>query len=252
MDPAARPFWVSAFLDFPAATYDAAVEFWSAVTGWAVSPPRGDHAEFATLLPPSGDACLKVQRIGDDAPRVHLDLHVPDPRAAADAAVAAGAVELTAEPAGELDDRGYVVVRSPGGLVLCFVTHPGADSPPSTDWGDGGRSVVDQVCLDLPVAAYDAEAAFWREVTGWQWQPVSSPEFARLVGPGMPWRFLVQRLGEADGPARAHLDFAVARRPAETRRHARHGAVVVAEQPHWTVLRDPAGAAYCLTDRLPR
>ena len=244
MSPSVRPFWVSAFLDFPAATYDAAVEFWAAITGWEVSEPRGAFAEFATLAPPVGDDCLRVQRLGSGGPRIHLDLHVPDPRAAADAALALGAVEVA--------DHGYVVVCSPGGLTLCFVTHPASVVPPSADWGDGGRSVVDQVCLDLPVDVYDAEVAFWCAITGWEHQEGSLPEFSRIVGPGMPLRFLVQRLGESSGPARAHLDFAAAGRAAETRRHVRHGALVVGEHAFWTVLRDPAGAPYCLTDRAPR
>lgn len=243
-------FWTSAFLDLPARTHAAAVEFWAAVTGYAVSEPRGEHLEFATLVPPSGDDHLRLQRVGDEEPRVHLDLHVADPHAAADRAVSLGATVL-AEP-------GHVVLRSPGGLVHCFVTHAaGRPAPPAT-WADGGRSVVDQVCLDVPAGTHDAEVAFWTSLTGWPWHPSDGfPELGRLLPDnGQRLSVLVQRLDEREGPARAHLDLAATDRRREVRRHARLGALVEREGGRpgagWTVMRDPAGAAYCVTDRAPR
>jgi hypothetical protein len=51
------------------------VVFWREVTGSALSPFRGVAAEFATLLPPDGDAYLRVQRVKDDPGGHHLDLH---------------------------------------------------------------------------------------------------------------------------------------------------------------------------------
>lgn len=50
---------------------------------------------------------------------------------------------------------------------------------------------------------------------------------------------------------RAHLDLGTDDRPAELERHRALGAEVVAEQAFWSVLRDPAGLAYCITDRDP-
>lgn len=240
-----RLLWTSAFLDLPADRFEAGVQFWSAVTGYRVSEPRGDHLEFATLVPPVGDDFLRVQRLGDGGPRVHLDLHVEEPRAAADEAVDLGATEVA--------DHGYVVMRSPGGLTFCFVSHPAATVPPPAEWADGGTSRVDQVCLDISPDSYEREAGFWAALTGW---PRSSghshPEFERLrPPPGLPLELLLQRLDEPEGELRAHLDLACADREAEVRRHVRHGAVVVAPHEHWTVLRDPAGASYCITDRVP-
>ena len=52
--------WLTAFLDRPAATIDAATAFWRTVTGSTLSTPRGEHRQFATLLPPDGDAYLRV------------------------------------------------------------------------------------------------------------------------------------------------------------------------------------------------
>lgn len=237
--------WVSAFLDLPASSFDRGVAFWRAVTGQGLSPARGEHREFATLLPDEGDAFLRVQRVLDGPGGIHLDLHVADPRTAAGLALGLGATEVA--------DRGYVVLRSPGGLTFCLVTHPASHRPPPAEWPDGTRSLVDQVCLDIPADAYAAECGFWAALTGWETRASSvSSDFRSLARPdGMPLRFLLQRLGERSGQVRAHLDLAAEDRPAEVRRHATLGATVEAEHDRWTVLRDPVGAAYCVTDRDP-
>lgn len=237
-------FWLSAFLDLPASSYDGGVRFWRGVTGYDVSAARGDRLEFATLLPPAGDDFLRVQRVGDGPGGIHLDLHVESPREAADIAVSLGAEKVA--------DRGYLVMRSPGGFTFCLVTQPASVRPAPAAW-DGHHSLVDQVCLDIPAAAYDAECVFWAALTGWAHteSPVS-PDFSRLDRPsGVPLRLLLQRLGERSGSVRAHLDLATDDRLSETLRHARLGAAVLAEHSRWTVLRDPVGAAYCITDRDP-
>ena len=64
-------------------------------------------------------------------------------------------------------------------------------------------------------------------------------------------RVLLQRLADEQPATTAHLDLACDDRPAETSRHLGLGASLVAEHPHWTVLVDPAGLRYCLTDREP-
>jgi hypothetical protein len=48
--------WVTVFLDLPPTSFDRSVAFWRQVTGYGLSPSRGADGEFATLLPPSGDA----------------------------------------------------------------------------------------------------------------------------------------------------------------------------------------------------
>jgi hypothetical protein len=87
--------WLTVFLDFPAGSFDAGVAFWREVTGSGLSPFRGAAGEFATLLPPSGDAYLRVRRIADGSGGHHLDLHVDPGLAsvdqAAERAVALGA-----------------------------------------------------------------------------------------------------------------------------------------------------------------
>lgn len=220
------PRWVTAFLDLPAATFEAGAAFWCGVTGWALSDARGARAEFATLVPPAGDPTLKVQRTGADEPRVHLDLH---------------------------GTREALGLRSPGGFVYCEVDHPAAVLPPVADWGTH-TSVVDQVCLDIPAAAYADECAFWAQrLAEFTWAPTGDPDYRRLQPPaGQPWRLLLQRRLEGSGPVTAHLDLATSSRDLETARHLELGATVREVFDEWTVLVDPTGLVYCITDRSPR
>ncbi|KAB2811890.1 VOC family protein [Pimelobacter simplex] len=243
-----RPFWLTAFLDNAAAHHHESVGFWQDVTGYALSAPRGDDGEFATLLPPDGDAYLRVQRRHQGGDRIHLDLHVADPQAAARAAVAAGGTFVV--------DRGYVVMASPGGFVFCFVDAPAARRPGATPHGGSSRSRVRQVAIDAPAPAYRTELAFWTAITGWtQRASTVTDDFRFLVPPEaerQPLGLLLQRLGPDDtGEVRAHLDWGTTDRAAETERHLGLGAHVLAVHPHWTVLRDPVGRVYCLTDGDP-
>ncbi len=240
--PWAAPFWLSAFLDFTDRAFEPGVVFWAEVTGSRVSAPRGEDLEFATLVPRDGDALLRVQRLAEGPSGLHLDLHVTDPRAAADRAVGLGAVEVA--------DPGHVVLRSPAGLSFCYVAHPASLRPSPVTW-PGGRSAVDQVCLDVAAAAYDEECGFWSALTGFTPTPTDPPdgEFRRLDGPG-PLRLLLQRLDDDRGPG-FHLDLSADDRVAEVARHVALGGRVVAVREQWTALTDPAGLAYCVTDRRP-
>jgi hypothetical protein len=119
-------------------------------------------------------------------------------------------------------------------------------------WPTGHRSLLDQVCLDVGPGAFDGEVAFWAALTGWE--PTTSRstgEFVPLTRPGhQPWRFLLQRTHDEQA-AGAHLDLGTDDRPAEVERHVALGARVDGEHAHWTVLRDPVGTPYCITDRDP-
>ena len=240
------PFWVSAFLDFGSGDFERGVAFWRDVTGYAVSDPRGETDQFATLVPPDGDDYLRVQHLDDGPGRIHLDLHVTAPTISAEAAIELGGHVLVRHEAG------YVVLRSPGGFVFCFVSHPAARRPAAHAW-PGGRSQVDQVCLDVPPSAYDVEVAFWQGLTGWDLTEVNEREFERLQPPDdQPLRWLVQRLDDDGDPVRAHLDLAADDRDAEVARHVALGATEVVRNEWWTVLTDPVGTTYCITRRSPR
>ncbi|GAA2142799.1 hypothetical protein GCM10009844_14380 [Nocardioides koreensis] len=242
------PFWVSAFLDLAPDEHERGVAFWQGVTGYRLSEPRGEHGEFATLVPPEGDDFLRVQRLGGGPSRIHLDLHVAAAPAAAERADSLG-VRVVQRPG-----AGYVVLESPGGFTFCFVHHRSAERPPPATWPGGHSSQVDQVCLDIPSSIHERECEFWSEVTGLRRHDrIRSDEFSRLVG-GEPMavKLLMQRLDDPDGPVRAHLDLATTDRAAETARHVGLGARVLADQDGgWTVLAGPAGPAYCITDRAP-
>ena len=137
-------------------------------------------------------------------------------------------------------------MRSPGGFTFCQTLLDGAPALVRD-----GSTILDQVCLDIPSSSWDAEVAFWRDLTGRELQEATAPGFARLVAPDQP-RILLQRLDEPDGPVRAHPDLATADRAADTDRHVRLGAHVVGVHAYWTVLTAPGGQVYCLTDRDPR
>jgi predicted enzyme related to lactoylglutathione lyase len=239
--------WVTGFLDFPAATFEAGRDFWLGVTGYELSPPRGPRSDFATLVPPDGDAFLRVQRIYGGPAGCHLDVHADDWEATSKRAVGLGAEVLHTE-------QGLVVLRSPGGLPWCVVEHEGEEGRPApTRWPAGHRSLVDQICLDIPASQYDAECRFWVALTGWELRESSHQEFRSLARPaGMPLRLLLQRTQEPPGePVRAHLDLACNDASAEALRHQSLGATLVRKPPGWMTLRDPAGLEYCVTRRDP-
>jgi hypothetical protein len=234
--------WMTGFLDTPAETAGVAERFWIAVTGMGLSPRRG---HFVTLRPEKGDAYLRLQVVGDEPARAHLDLHVDDPVRSSAEVVGLGATKVHEEP-------GLVVLRSPSGIPFCLtpweyereLTRP-------TRWDGPQSSLVDQLCLDVPAAHYARELVFWTEVTGWERRASSLPEFTFLEPPArMPLRLLVQRTGAPS--AGVHVDLACDDVDAEVARHAALGASVVRRIPDdWTTLRDPAGREYCITARSP-
>ncbi|HEX3714378.1 MAG TPA: VOC family protein [Trebonia sp.] len=258
--------WLTVFLDFPAGQFAAGTAFWQAVTGYGLSAGRGADGQFATLLPPAGDACLRVQRLRDGAARCHLDLHVDTAAeplaAAAGRARAAGARTFAAE-------EGLILAESPGGFPFCLVKwdHEDAVPPPLTAAG-GGVSRADTLCLDVPPGDFERECGFWAAFTGGETHQARVPGFAYLTRPPSPirpagqaepagkpaWpvRLLLQRRDEA-GPGertRGHVDFGCTD-PDAVRRHEDLGARVVARHHFWTVLAGPGGHEYCLIDREP-
>ena len=234
--------WAWVFLDTPRPDAPRSWAFWSAVTGWPLSATRGDHDEFATLLPARGDAWVKVQAGADGPSGIHLDLDVDDVAAAATEAERLGARRI-----GTIGAT-VVILRSPGGLTFCLTTWDGE----AEQVREGAAQLLDQVCVDCPGDVHDAEVAFWTALTGWTWADVDEPELSVLRRPaGIPFRLLFQRVGEPTGPVRAHADVACADRRSSVARHLDAGARVVEERTGWTVMADPVGRVYCLTDRHP-
>lgn len=236
--------WSYAFIDRPTADADRAAAFWAAVTGTRPSPPWGTRGEFTTLLVDGADACLVTQAVGG-APGAHPDLEVTEPEAFTARATALGARV-------ESEHAELTVLRSPGGQPFCVVP-PRADKTPPPVFAEprGGFSRLDQVCVDVGPSAFDAEAAFWPELTGWEASAGSRPEFVVLsASPRLPVELLLQRTG-TDAPTAAHLDLACSDIALSRAWHEECGAAFVHEGAHWTVMRDPAGGTYCLTGRDP-
>jgi hypothetical protein len=237
--------WVSAFLDVTEDRFEASRSFWCAATSSTPGPAAGDDGEFLPLEPATGDPCLWLQRIADGAPGCHPDLYVEDVEAQADRATGLGGTRTST-------GDGLIVLRSPGGMPFCLVTHRDQSTRPDPVGPAGARSVVDQICLDIPSGRYDDECAFWSALTGWERADDPKSEFGRLARPaGIPYAFLLQRLDDEQPAVGAHLDLACEDRDAVTRAHVGLGADVVRRTTGWTVLRDPAGMVYCATGRRP-
>lgn len=231
--------WVHAFLDRPARKLDVAVEFWSAVTG-TVGRPQPEPG-FVGLHSELGDDWLEVQGVLDGPGGVHLDLSVDDVKDFAERATAAGASVVA--------DHGFwQILGSPAGLAFCVVPWKGQKRRPRPFVGpDGGLSRVHQVCLDLPPSRFEAEVAFWTELTGWSLDTSGLPVFSRLQPEWLvPIRILLQRLDE-ERQASAHLDVSSSNVPATRAWHESLGASFVGEWPYWTTMTDPVGGTYCLT-----
>lgn len=180
-----------------------------------------------------------MQAIQDGPAGVHLDLDSDDPAKLVERALELGATVRWVY-------SGVTVLRSPAGITFC------ATAVPAGRQDRTGESLVDQVCLDIPVVEFAGEVEFWSELTGWAAAPLSpDSEFVALERPsGIPVRILLQRLGPGT-PVGAHLDIACRDRAQQIARHLRLGAIVVAQGASWTVLADPLGRRYCLTDRDP-
>lgn len=239
--------WITGFLDLPGPAFEAGREFWPGVTGYPSSPPRGPRGDFVTLVPGEGDAYLRIQRIYDGAAGGHLDVHAGDWTDLSERADLLGARRVHTE-------EGLAVFRSPHGLPFCVSGEDaGPGIPPARRWPGGSVSRVDQFCLDIPAEVYDAECAFWADLTGWAPRDSPLPEFRYLTrAAGMPLRLLLQRTDDPAGtPVRAHPDLACSGVAAEAARHERLGAVALYEGTGWVTLRDPAGLVYCVTGRDP-
>lgn len=236
--------WMWMLLDTVEADAERAEAFWSAVTRAEASDRQGDRDEFVTLRPRRGDAWVALQEVLEGG-GVHIDLAVgaPLPEASAEA-VRLGATEVS-----RVD--GLIVLRSPGGLPFCLLPW-GEVGSPRTQVREGEPDLLDQVCIDVPSDRHDVELGFWEQLTGWPRRAGTLPEFTSLTRPdGIPVRLLFQRLGDATGTVRAHVDLACHDRASSRDAHVAAGATVASERELWTVMRDPVGRAYCLTQRTP-
>jgi hypothetical protein len=152
--------WITVFLDFPAPAFGPGVAFWREVTGYGLSAPRGESGEFATLLPPDGDAYLRVQRVPAGPGGCHLDLHVDTASEFLDGA-ASRAVRLGPSVLHRDDEDGLIVARSPAGLAFCLMHWAGETVVPGPLVTPDGTTRVDTLCIDVPPERFQEECSFW-------------------------------------------------------------------------------------------
>lgn len=228
-------------VDVPAAAFDAAVAYWAAALGGrdaGTGDPTYVHLE--DLRSPVG---VHLQRLGDGAARLHLDLRADDPDAEVARLLALGA---TRSGPGEC-----TVLRDPAGLVLCVCGAEDVDAPGAAT--DGPEVRLHLVVLDVPARVLGPTVAFWADVFGATPEPVGAPfeAFTWLGAVPTPHGrvgVLVQALGD-DDPARIHLDLHVPTavdRDREVARLTALGAEPVAIHRHWQVLRAPGGHLHCV------
>jgi hypothetical protein len=182
--------WLHAVIDTPESSHEETARFWERALGWPAGAAWDGHPELRSFEPAVGEPYLHLQEIDGDQ-RVHIDVEVDDPEAAADRAV-----QLGAEPVA-VHDR-WQTLRSPGGLLFCLLRNRDRTPPAPVTWPDGHRSRLVQVCIDSPGSAHDREVAFWQALLPGRWVGSGAPEFAGKWhdDAGSPLQLLFQRLDE--------------------------------------------------------
>lgn len=257
--------WLWAFIDRPLERFDEAATFWTAATDSALSPRRGEHGQFATMLPQAfaddaesddaehdvaehaaPDAWVKLQGALAGEGGAHLDLDVDDVDAVTHAAIEEHGAALVHREGVDLS-----VLRTPGGQLFCVTRWDGHARRPRVRV----PGVLDQLCLDIA-----SEQLTARSLSG----PGSrAGRHSRRDRSSLDWpcptrcrstycNLLLQRRDSAGEPSSAHIDLACGNDVAGVRaRHEALGARWVADGRNWQVMRDLAGGLYCLTGRDP-
>jgi hypothetical protein len=236
--------WMTASLDTPVSSESAAKAFWVAVTD--TEPWRAPRVDTVALQPRQGDPFLQIQVVDHPPARIHFVIHDDDV-----AAEVAHRRSLGARLIAQQHPR--TLLASQGGFLFGVTSVCGKGRRPPPIETPGGRSLVDQICIDAHPMLFEPEAVFWSALTGWERRPTRRAEFEYLDCPrGIPLRVLLQRLD--DGPqtaVSAHVDFACDDVDGLARHHQTLGAILVRRTPYWATMRDPAGREYCLTARNP-
>ena len=103
-------------IDVPAGDHDRELAFWSAAAGQPLT--RFDaHPEYHGAPLHGTEFGLLIQRLGDGAGRVHLDIHTDDL-----AAEIARLEELGAERVQQV--HSWWILRDPAGLLFCVIPEP--------------------------------------------------------------------------------------------------------------------------------
>jgi hypothetical protein len=115
-------------VDIPAEWHDAETAFWSGALATPFTPARRYPEYSWAPLPGDGNAML-VQRLGEGAARLHLDIHATDRAAEVSRLRRLGATVLH-------DGDEWTVMRDPAGLVFCVVGDPSLTEANANAWPD--------------------------------------------------------------------------------------------------------------------
>jgi catechol 2,3-dioxygenase-like lactoylglutathione lyase family enzyme len=102
-------------IDAPDNVFTATRDFWSSAL-LAEAQQVHEHPEFTALVDPAAMSWVGLQKVGDAAPRLHLDIETDDVDAEVDRLMALGATWVA-------EGRAWVVLKDPAGLVFCVVPH---------------------------------------------------------------------------------------------------------------------------------
>ncbi|HVU61682.1 MAG TPA: VOC family protein [Mycobacteriales bacterium] len=104
----------SAYVDVPQPVFENSVRFYGELLGRApkIDPEEPEYASYDG--PPKAGIDLYVQAIGEDRPRVHLDIETDDVEAEVARLVALGATEIERI-------HTWVVMNDPVGTVFCVI-----------------------------------------------------------------------------------------------------------------------------------
>lgn len=103
-------------IDVPASDHDREVTFWEAATGEPL--PRLDYPEYHGGQLHGQDFYLLIQRLGEGAARVHVDIHTDNLDAEVERLERLGATRVQRE-------RSWWIMRDPAGLLFCVIPNRG-------------------------------------------------------------------------------------------------------------------------------
>ncbi len=102
-------------IDVPEARHDRELAFWQAASGADLRP--FDHPEYHGAALPGQDFWLLIQRLGEGAGRVHLDIHTDDLEAEVHRLERLGAERVRRA-------HSWWIMRDPAGLLFCVIPQP--------------------------------------------------------------------------------------------------------------------------------
>ena len=106
---------VTVVIDVPAGDHDRELSFWEAALGQPL--PQFDYPEYHGVALHGQDFWLLIQRLGDGAARLHVDIHTDDVAAEVDRLERLGAERVQ-------QAHSWWIMRDPAGLSFCVIPDP--------------------------------------------------------------------------------------------------------------------------------